>query len=73
MFIDFFTRFSNVSSIHPAILRLGLQYAEGTICGSNSRCVALLAAMKQVISDYVTPPQKELSRDLEAKIKPYIR
>lgn len=65
-------QFSNVSSIHPAILRLGLQYAEGSICGSNSRCVALLAAMKQVISDYVTPPQKELSRDLEAKIKPYI-
>ncbi|KAI0228007.1 Translation initiation factor eIF-2B subunit delta [Lamellibrachia satsuma] len=58
--------------IHPAIMKLGLQYAEGVICGSNARCVALLGALKQVISDYVTPPQKELSRDLDAKIKPYI-
>lgn len=60
------------TSIHPAILRLGLQYAEGIICGSNARCVALLAAIKQVIADYSTPPDKELSRDLDAKIKPYI-
>ena len=36
------------SGIHPAILKLGLQYAEGVICGSNARCMALLAALKQV-------------------------
>lgn len=60
------------SSIHPAIVRLGVQYAEGVICGSNARCLAMLAAFKQVIADYTTPPHKELSRDLEAKIKPYI-
>ncbi|XP_038051378.1 translation initiation factor eIF-2B subunit delta-like [Patiria miniata] len=58
--------------IHPAILRLGLQYAEGIICGANARCIAMLHAFKQVIADYTTPPQKELSRDLESKIKPYI-
>ena len=34
------------------------RYAEGTISGSNARCVALLKAMKRVISDYITPPQK---------------
>ncbi|KAK3087547.1 hypothetical protein FSP39_007400 [Pinctada imbricata] len=60
------------TGIHPVIVRLGLQYAEGVISGSNARCLAMLAAFKQVIRDYVTPPQKELSRDLEAKIKPYI-
>ena len=27
---------------------------------------------QQVIADYTTPPQKELSRDLEAKLKPNI-
>jgi translation initiation factor eIF-2B subunit delta len=59
-------------TIHPAVLQLGLQYAEGTISGSNARCVALLNAMKKMIGDYVTPPQKELSRDLDAKIKPHI-
>lgn len=59
-------------SIHPIILKLGLQYAEGIISGSNARCIGLLCAFKKVISDYSTPPCKELSRDLESRIKPYI-
>ncbi|XP_014663829.1 PREDICTED: translation initiation factor eIF-2B subunit delta-like [Priapulus caudatus] len=59
-------------SMHPAMLRLGLQYAEGFIQGSNARCIALLYALKQVFSDYSTPPHKELARELDAKIKPYI-
>jgi len=59
-------------TIHPAIVKLGLQYAAGIITGSNSRCIALLCAFKQVINDYVTPPSKELSRDLESTIKPCI-
>ncbi|XP_019628473.1 PREDICTED: translation initiation factor eIF-2B subunit delta-like [Branchiostoma belcheri] len=58
--------------IHSAILKLGLQYANGIICGSNSRCLALLVAFKKVIADYTTPTDKDLSRDLDAKIKPYI-
>ncbi|XP_060556077.1 translation initiation factor eIF-2B subunit delta-like [Ruditapes philippinarum] len=58
--------------IHPAIIRLGLQYAEGVISGSNARCIALLAALKMVINDYSTPPKEELCRDLGTKIKPYI-
>lgn len=33
----------------------------------------IIASFLQVIQDYTTPPQKELSRDLEATIKPYIR
>jgi len=68
------TKEVNFSSgaIHPLILKLGLQYAEGIISGSNARCIALLCTFKKVISDYTTPPSKELSRDLEAKIKPYI-
>ncbi|XP_071112004.1 translation initiation factor eIF2B subunit delta-like isoform X1 [Haliotis cracherodii] len=64
-------QFSN-GGIHPAVVKLGVQYAEGLVSGSNARCVALLAAFKKVITDYNTPPQKELSRDLENKIKPYI-
>ena len=42
-----FCRFTS-SAIHPAILKLGVQYAEGVICGSNARCVALLSALRQV-------------------------
>ena len=35
-------------SVHPAVVKLGLQYSEGIICGSNARCIALLAAFQQV-------------------------
>lgn len=59
-------------NIHPSILRLGLQYAEGIITGSNARCAALMAAMKDVIIDYETPPDKDLSRHLESSVKPCI-
>ncbi|CAL8312941.1 unnamed protein product [Lota lota] len=58
--------------IHPVIVRLGLQYSQGIVAGSNARSVALLHAFKQVIRDYVTPPNEELSRDLVNKLKPYI-
>ncbi|MBN3309160.1 EI2BD factor, partial [Amia calva] len=58
--------------IHPSIVRLGLQYSQGIIAGSNSRCIALLHGFKQVIRDYTTPPNEELSRDLVNKLKPYI-
>jgi len=34
--------------LHKAIWKLGLQYMEGTVCGSNARCIALLIAMKEV-------------------------
>ncbi|KAF7669173.1 hypothetical protein LDENG_00240900 [Lucifuga dentata] len=60
------------SVIHPAIVRLGLQYSQGIVAGSNARSVALLHAFKQVIRDYTTPPNEELSRDLVNKLKPYI-
>lgn len=35
-------------TIHPAILQLGLRYAEGIVSGSNARCVALLRTFKRV-------------------------
>ncbi|KAJ8332439.1 hypothetical protein SKAU_G00426120 [Synaphobranchus kaupii] len=58
--------------IHPSIVRLGLRYSQGIVAGSNSRSIALLHAFKQVIRDYNTPPNEELSRDLVNKLKPYI-
>ncbi len=41
-----------VGSIPPCIVKLGLQYSEGIICGSNARCIALLAAFKKVSLKY---------------------
>ncbi|XP_062979731.1 translation initiation factor eIF2B subunit delta [Elgaria multicarinata webbii] len=60
------------SAIHPAVVRLGLQYSQGIVNGSNARCIALLRVFKQVIGDYSTPANEELSRDLVNKLKPYI-
>jgi translation initiation factor eIF-2B subunit delta len=34
--------------IHPAIVRLGLQFAEFKISGANARCIATLTAFKTV-------------------------
>uniref|UniRef100_A0A8C5KPR0 Translation initiation factor eIF2B subunit delta n=1 Tax=Jaculus jaculus TaxID=51337 RepID=A0A8C5KPR0_JACJA len=36
------------SVIHPAMVRLGLQYSQGLVSGSNARCIALLRALQQV-------------------------
>ncbi|XP_025117148.1 translation initiation factor eIF2B subunit delta isoform X3 [Bubalus kerabau] len=67
------TQFMSIPSsvIHPAMVRLGLQYSQGLVSGSNARCIALLRALQQVIQDYTTPPSEELSRDLVNKLKPY--
>ena len=35
--------------------------------------ILMTSCSVQLIADYVTPPQKELCRDLDAKIKPNIR
>ena len=36
------------SSVHPAVLALGLRYGDGSITGSTARCVALVHALCQV-------------------------
>jgi translation initiation factor eIF-2B subunit delta len=34
--------------IHPAVLVIGLQFADFKICGANARCIATLTAFKKV-------------------------
>lgn len=58
--------------IHPAILRLALQFSEFKITGANARCIATLNAFKTVIQDYVTPPNTTLSRHLMTHLSPQI-
>lgn len=57
------------SRIHPAIIRLGVQYANRVVVGSNARCVALLAAIKQVVRDFVKPAQADFVRGLEVSLQ----
>ena len=55
--------------LHPAIVRLGVQYASKVIIGSNARCVALLAATKRLIEDFERPHQADFTRGLEASLQ----
>ena len=48
------------ADLHPAILRLGVQYQNREIIGGNARCVAMLAAFKHLIQDY-KPATKDTS------------
>ncbi|KAL5527140.1 hypothetical protein ACEPAG_5931 [Sanghuangporus baumii] len=64
---------SNVKGdIHPAIIRLGLQFSTFKITGANARCIATLTAFKTVIQDYSTPPNTTLSRHLMTHLNPQI-
>lgn len=60
-------------NLHPAVLALGLKYADGSIRGANSRCKAMLKAFRQVINDYTFPlpsngKTKDFRHDLENRI-----
>ncbi|CAL7937761.1 unnamed protein product [Xylocopa violacea] len=57
------------SNVHPAIIKLGTQYASKVIVGSNARCVAFLAAVKELIRDFERPSQADFIRGLEASLK----
>ncbi|XP_015184887.1 PREDICTED: ras guanine nucleotide exchange factor R-like [Polistes dominula] len=56
-------------NIHPAIRKLGVQYENKIIVGSNARCVAFLVAIKQLIGDFERPLKTDFSRGLETKLK----
>ncbi len=38
-----------IGNIHPAVLQLGLRYADGSIRGANARCLAMLNTFCQVV------------------------
>ncbi|XP_037035828.1 translation initiation factor eIF-2B subunit delta isoform X2 [Bradysia coprophila] len=65
-------KFINSNAIHPAIVKLGAQFANGNIVGSNARCIAFMERIKKVIEDYNTPSQKEFGRGLEAILHPCV-
>jgi len=66
------SRHREAAHVHPAVLTLGLRYADGSITGGNARCVAMLHALAQVVRDYVTPPGKSLARDLTTVLNAHI-
>ena len=38
-----------VSKVHPCILRLGFKFADGSLKGGNTRAIALISALRQLI------------------------
>lgn len=56
----------NFKNVHPAFIRLGVQYSTKTILGSNARCLALLSALKQLVDDLQSPSKQEFCRYLES-------
>lgn len=57
------------SHIHPAIVRLGVQYENKIIVGSNARCIAFLSAIKELIKDFERPSQADFTRGLETSFQ----
>uniref|UniRef100_A0AAG5DGG2 Translation initiation factor eIF2B subunit delta n=1 Tax=Anopheles atroparvus TaxID=41427 RepID=A0AAG5DGG2_ANOAO len=55
----------NSPTLHPAVTKLGIQYAEGAVVGSKARCLAMLKMLNQLIHDYESPPEKEFGRSFE--------
>ncbi|XP_018560851.1 translation initiation factor eIF-2B subunit delta [Anoplophora glabripennis] len=55
--------------VHPAFIKLGVQYSNKTILGSNSRCLGLLNALRHLVDDLQTPPKQEFCRYLESVLK----
>ncbi|KAM8711727.1 hypothetical protein ACLKA7_012267 [Drosophila subpalustris] len=64
--------FINDARVHPSIARLGVQYSERTIVGSNARCIAFLHALRQVVQDFETPAKKEFGRSLDGAVKYHV-
>ncbi|KAF4394304.1 hypothetical protein G4B88_018454 [Cannabis sativa] len=69
---DLESKFFQLDPVHPAVYKVGLQYLSGDISGGNARCIAMLEAFQEAIKDYSTPPEKNLNRDLTAKISSYV-
>ena len=58
-------------NIHPAIITLGLQHADGQVVGSSGRCTSLLLALKSVLLDSLPLlfSSEELYKDVDNLIK----
>lgn len=62
----------NSGKVHPSFIKLGVQMQTSVVSGSNARCLAFLYALKQTISDFVTPEHKNFSRSFEEHLGPAI-
>jgi len=62
----------NSGKVHPSFIKLGIQMRNCVVSGSNARCLAFLYALKQTISDFLTPEHKHFPRSFEEHLAPAI-
>lgn len=62
---EYASKVVNYKDIHPVFVKLGVQYSEKVIIGSNARALALLAAIQCLVKDMQVPPKQEYCRYLE--------
>ncbi|CAM9219686.1 unnamed protein product, partial [Ectocarpus fasciculatus] len=55
--------------LHPAIVKLGILYRSGAVYDDDDRVCALYSAFCNVVEDYKTPPNKNLSWDLDKHVR----
>ena len=60
------------SNIHPAIIQLGLQLAEGEIVGSSGRSISLLLALKSLLLDSLLQlsASSDVGKEVDNLLKP---
>ncbi|KAL9933778.1 hypothetical protein V8E36_007436 [Tilletia maclaganii] len=58
--------------IHPSVAALCTLLSTHSLVGANARAMAVLAALRDFIRDYTTPPDAVLQRDLLTRISPQI-
>ena len=59
---------ADAQRVHPSVLSLGLQYADGVIRGADARALAMLQAFIDVVADFKTPLGDSLLRALPKKL-----
>lgn len=64
---------TSAAALHPAVLSLGLQYADGSVRGANSRCISMLRTFQKIIQDYtlssnLSEMAKDYRHDLEHRL-----
>ncbi|EME30180.1 translation initiation factor eIF-2B delta subunit [Galdieria sulphuraria] len=62
----------DASELHPAVIKLGLQYASDVISGASSRCLSLLDTLALVIESFSLSEILE-TRDYRRELDKYIR
>jgi len=60
------------SNIHPAMIQLGLQHAEGEVVGSSGRCISLLLAIKSLLNDSLQQlaSAEDINKEVDSLLKP---